>query len=424
MLDVRFIREHPELVREAARKKRVDFNVDDLLDTDTKRVAILRDVEELRAKMNIGSEAVANAPEAERKHMITDLRTIKTDLAKKEERLKELSEEWRQLMFRVPNIPDPSVPEGDSDADNQEIRRWGNIPHFDFSPKSHIELMRNLDLADFERGAKVSGFRGYFLKNEGVLLSFALWRYALDYMTAKGFTPFISPVLVKEESLVGTGKLPQFREELYGTDDKLYLAATAEIPMMGYHMNEVLTEEELPRKYVAFSPSYRREAGSYGKDAQGVIRVHEFAKVEQVILCKAEHQESVRWHEELTRYSEEMLQALKIPYRVVINATGDLPFGQVKMYDIETWLPSEEKYRETHSSSILHDFQTRRLNIRYRDEGGMLRFAHSLNNTALATPRLLTMLLENNQQEDGSVRVPEVLERYAGFSVIAPKRGI
>ncbi|MBI2175673.1 MAG: serine--tRNA ligase [Parcubacteria group bacterium] len=422
MLDIRFIRENPDLVREAARKKRVDFDVNQLLEVDAKRVAVLQDVEKLRARMNVGSEAVANAPETERKHMITDLRTIKTDLAQKEERLKELNEEWRQLMFRVPNIPDPSVPDGDSDADNQEIRRWGDIPHFDFSLKNHLELMRDLDLADFERGSKVSGFRGYFLKNEGVLLSFALWRHALDYMMAKGFTSLISPALVKEESLVGTGKLPQFREELYGTDDKLYLAATAEISVMGYHMNETFTEAEFPKKYIAFSPSYRREAGSYGKDTQGIIRVHEFVKVEQVILCKAEHQESVRWHEELTRYSEEMLQALNLPYRVVINATGDLPFGQVKMYDIETWLPSEEKYRETHSSSILHDFQTRRLNIRYRDKEGALHFAHSLNNTAIATPRLLAMLLENYQQEDGSVRVPEALRQHVGVSVITPKK--
>ena len=249
----------------------------------------------------------------------------------------------------------------------------------------------------------------------------ALWQFAFDYLIKKGFTPFIAPSLVKENIFVETGKLPLFREDLYATDDNLFLVPSAEIPMMGYHENEILQEEELPKKYVAFSPCYRREAGSYGKDEKGIYRVHEFMKVELIILCKAEHQESVKWHEEVTRYSEEMLVALGLPCRVVINCVGDLPFGFVKMYDIEAWIPSEKRYRESHSSSIVHDFQTRRLKIRYKSHDGKIRFAHSLNNTAIATPRILQSILENHQKENGSVEIPEVLRKYIGKDVITPR---
>ncbi|MEK7085235.1 MAG: serine--tRNA ligase, partial [Patescibacteria group bacterium] len=284
-----------------------------------------------------------------------------------------------------------------------------------------MELFASLDLGDFERGAKVSGFRGYFLKNEGVALSFAMWQLAFDHLRQKGFTPFIAPALVKENIFLETGKLPHFREDLYAADDGLFLAPSAEVPMMGYHEGEVLPESELPKKYVAFSPCYRREAGSYGKDTKGLYRLHEFMKVEQIILCKAEHQESVKWHEEITKYAEEMVSMLGLPYRVVINSTGDLPFGFVKMYDIEVWVPSEERYRESHSSSIVHDFQTRRLGIRYKSADGKTSFAHSLNNTAIATPRILQALVENHQQEDGSVKIPSALQKYTGFDVIKPK---
>ena len=439
MLDIHFIREHPDLVREAARKKRVDFNVDELLDADSRRRELLANIEPLRARMNVGSEAVAAMTDAaEREKAIAGLRAVKRELEQKEARLKKVYEEWRALMFRVPNIPDPSVPEGATDAENQEIRRWpapsilgeaegsavegGERPQFSFTPKDHLLLMRNLALADTERGASVAGFRGYFLTNEAVLLSLALWHFAVEKLTARGFTPVIAPSLVGEESLVGTAWLPQGKDEVYQTQDKLYLSGTAEAPMMGYYRDEVLEAADLPKRYVAFSPCFRREAGSYGKDTKGLLRVHEFMKVEQVVLCKADHEESVRLHEEITKNAEELMQALELPYRVVINASGDMGLGQVKKYDIETWLPSENRYRETHSSSYFHDFQTRRLNIRYRDQDGKLHFAHSLNNTALATPRLLAMLLENNQQEDGSVRIPKVLQPYVGKAVIAAKK--
>lgn len=412
MLDIKFIRENEEIVRAAIAKRHYNFDLGRLLKVDEARRGLLQEVETLRAEQNKGSVSFDEA-------QLASLRVLKEKLQKKEAELKKADEEFEELMLQIPNIPDPTVPEGKSDEDNVEIRRWGEPRRFDFKIKDHFTLMQKLGLVDTERGAKVSGFRGYFLKNDGALLSFALWRFALDYMIGKDFTPFIAPALVKENIFVETGKLPQFREDIYETEDGLFLAPSAEVPMMGYHEGEILSEDELPKKYAAFSPCYRREAGSYGKDTKGLYRLHEFMKVEQIVLCKAEHQESVRWHEELTRYSEEMLQLLKLPYRAVISSAGDLPFGFVKMYDLEAWLPSENRYRETHSSSMVHDFQTRRLKIRYKSSDGKIRFAHSLNNTAIATPRLLQSLLENHQREDGSVEIPEALRKYMGKDVIA-----
>lgn len=420
MLDIKFIRENQELIKEAGRKKRIAFNVEELLKVDDERRAVLQEVEELRAKQNKASDEISQIKdESERQKIIAEMKTLKDGLSGKEEKLKKIVEKWEVLMLEVPNIPDPSVPEGDSEADNQEIRKWGEIPKFDFEPKSYFELMQNLDLVDLERGAKVAGFRGYFLKNDAALLSFALWQMAFEMWTKKGFAPLISPSLLREESFIGSGWLPQGREEVYKTQDDLYLAGTAEVPVMGFHQNEILEEKNLPKKYIAFSSCYRREAGSYGKDEKGIFRLHEFTKVEQVILSRADHQESVRWHEEITQNSEEILQALRIPYRVVINCGADLGLGQVKKYDIEAWVPSEKRYRETHSSSYFHDFQTRRLNIRYRSADGKVRFCHSLNNTAIATPRILISLFENYQQKDGTVKVPKVLEKYLGKNLIS-----
>jgi seryl-tRNA synthetase len=322
--------------------------------------------------------------------------------------------EWQGLMVQVPNIPDVSVPEGEDDSANQEVRVWGEIPKFKFQPKSHIELMTALDMADFSRGTKVAGFRGYFLKNDGARLAFALWQYVLDMYVEKGFTPMVVPSLVRREPFMGTGYLPQSEEDLYKTQDNDYLSGTGEVATMGYFMDETLEKAQLPMKFISFSPCFRREAGSHGKDTQGLMRVHEFFKLEQVVLCEADHATSVAFHEELTQNAEQMLQNLGLPYHVVVNCGGDLGLGQVKKYDIETWVPSENKYRETHSSSYFHDFQTRRLNIRYRDADGKLKFAHSLNNTALASPRILIPLIENNQNEDGSIRIPEPLQRYMG----------
>lgn len=420
MLDIKFIKDNPDLIKEAARKKHINFNVDDLLKAEEERLQALQLVENLRAEQNKVTDKIAQAGDkVEREKLIGEMRTFKDHLKEKEEKLEEVMKKWRDLMVAVPNVPDMSVPEGADDSANQELKRWGEIPKFDFTPKDHIELMEKLDLADFERGTKVAGFRGYFLKNEGVSLVVALWQYTLEKLMKKGYTPMIVPSIVNKENLFGTGYLPQGEEDLYKTQDGMYLAGTGEVATMGYYMNEVLPKEKLPLKFIAFSPCFRREAGSHGKDVKGLIRVHEFYKWEQVILCEASHEESVKFHEELLQNVEEILQDLKLPYRVVVNCGGDLGLGQVKKYDMEVWSPSQGKYRETHSNSYFHDFQTRRLNIKYKDTDGKLRYTHSLNNTAAATPsRLVALLVENYQEADGSIRVPEVLKKYIGQDVI------
>ncbi len=420
MLDIKFIRENLDLIKEGARKKRIKVDFDRLTSVDDERKKLLAAVEEKRSKQNAASETITRASSGDRVVLLSAMKVLKEELRREEEKLKEIMKEWQGLMVQVPNIPDMSVPEGDSDADNKEVRTWGKPTKFSFKPKSHIELMEGLGMVDLERGTKVAGFRGYFLKGAGVELNFAIWNFVNEMFRARGdFTPIIAPSLVKREPFLGTGYLPQSEEDLYKTQDGEYLAGTAEVGVMGYYMDETLETKDLPVKFFGFSPCFRREVGSHGKDTKGIMRVHEFFKFEQVVLCAASHEESVKHHEALTENSEKLLQALEIPYHVVINCGGDLGLGQVKKYDIEAWVPSENKYRETHSSSYFHDFQTRRLNIRYRDEEGKLRFAHSLNNTALATPRILIPLIENNQQEDGSIMIPKALQKYLGREKIA-----
>lgn len=423
MLDINFIRGNLDLVRAGAKKKHLAVDLDALIATDDRRRALLQEVEKMRAKQNEISNTVSEALGEKKTRLIVEMRSFKAELQGKEKELGEVMHDWQLRMVQVPNVPEVSVPEGNSDADNKEIRVWGTKPEFSFTPKNHIDLMHELDLADFERGAKVVGFRGYFLKGDGALLSYALWQFVIDRFVKKGgFIPMLVPSLLTRVAFLGTGYLPQGEEDLYKTEDGDFLAGTGEVGAMAYYMNEVLPKESLPIKILAFSPCFRREVGSHGKDTKGIMRVHEFFKFEQVILCEASHEESVRFHEELTQNAEELLQALEIPYRVVINCGGDLGLGQVKKYDIEAWVPSEHKYRETHSSSYFHDFQTRRLNIRYRDVNGVLQHAHSLNNTALATPRILISILENNQQKDGSVVIPSVLQLYMGKKRIEKMR--
>ncbi len=418
MLDIKFIRENKELIQAGAKKKHISFDVNKLIAIDDERRKILADVEQMRTKQNEVSDIISSAPTEERARLISTMKELKDELQKKEEELKEVMKEWQLLMVQVPNIPDMSVPEGDSDKDNKEIRAWGTIPKFSFEPKSHYELMQKLNMVDLERGVKVAGFRGYFLKNDGALLSFALWQFAMDELVKEDFTPMFAPSLVRRETLMGTGYLPQGEEDLYKTQDNDYLAGTAEVATMGHFMDDVLLKSDLPKKIVSFSPCFRREAGSHGKDTKGLIRVHEFYKVEQVILCEASHEESVKYHEALNENAEHIMQKLGIPYHVVANCGGDLGLGQVKKYDIEAWMPSEKKYRETHSASYFHDFQTRRLNVRYRDTDGKLRFVHSLNGTMMPTPRVLVALIENYQQADGSITIPKVLEPYIKKEII------
>ena len=414
MLDIKFIRENKDLVAMAAKKKRIEFDVEKLLEVDEKRRTLLTKIEEKRTEQNAANLEIVNALGPEKSAILERMRFLKDDLSKEEEELKGLMQEWQVLMLNVPNIPDISVPEGESDEENQEIKKWGDLPRFDFEAKSHIDIMTSLGMVDLERGTKVAGFRGYFLKGDGALLSFAIWQYAYKFFLDKGFTPLIVPSLVRREPLLGTGFLPQGEEDLYKTQDGEFLAGTAEVATMGYHMDEVLDKKDLPKKYLSFSPCFRREAGSHSRDVKGLIRVHEFFKVEQVVLCEASHEESVKYHEELNRNTEEFIESLGIPYHTVVNCGGDLGLGQVKKYDIELWVPLENKYREISSASYFHDFQTRRLNIRYKNDEGKMVYAHSLNSTAIPTPRILVSMVENFQQADGSIKVPEVLRTYMG----------
>lgn len=415
MLDIKFIRENADLIKDAAQKKRVPFDVATLLALDDKRVALQQQFEGLRAKQNALSDEIPKTTDATtRANLIESLKPIKEDVGRAEEELRTIVKEWQTLMLEVPNIPDMSVPVGMSEDDNVETKVWGERPVFPFEPKDHIALMEARGMIDLERGTKVAGFRGYFLKGDAVVLQFALWQYFLNGILKKGFTPLSVPSLVTKQTLYGTGYLPQGEEDLYKTQDDEYLAGTGEVATMSYHSDEVLDANVLPIKYVAFSPCFRREAGSHGKDVKGLVRVHEFMKLEQVVLCEASHEDSVAFHEELTQNVEELVQGLGLHYHILTNCTADIGLGQVKKYDIEVWMPSQGKFRETHSASYFHDFQTRRLNIRYKDKEGKLRYAHSLNNTLVATPRFLACVIENYQEADGRIKVPEVLKPYIG----------
>ena len=418
MLDINFIRENKDVVKAGALKKRIEVDIDRLLAVDEERRALRIQMDEKKAEQNRMSGVIQRASADERTALIERMRHVKEGFAELEEKYNAVMKEWQSLMLCVPNVPDMTVPEGESDADNQSVKSWGEIPEFSYPLKDHVELMTALGMADFERGTKVAGFRGYFLKGDGVLLTNAIWQLALKHFGGKGLEPLLAPSLVRRETFMGTGYLPQGEEDLYKTQDGEYLAGTAEVATMGYYMDEVVDLEKLPVKFLAFSPCFRREAGSHGKDVRGLIRVHEFFKWEQVVLCKADHEESVKTHEWLNRNTEEFIELLKIPYRTVANCGGDLGLGQVKKYDIELWVPGEKKYREISSASYFHDFQTRRLNIRYRDEEGKMRFAHSLNSTAIPTPRILVSIIENYQQEDGTIRVPEALVPYVGKEVL------
>lgn len=419
MLDIKFIKENKDLVKAAAVKKNITVDVDTLVKLDDERLVLLRDIEKLRAEQNTVSNNIQQSSGADRESVIESMRILKEGLKEKEEQHKNIQKKWQDIMLQIPNIPDMSVPDGDSDEDNLQIKEWGTKTQFDFEPQSHIDIMQNLDMVDFERGSKVHGFRGYYLKNDAVRLSFAIWQYALEFFAEKGFNPMMPPAIVREENLYGTGHLPNEAEDVYITQDTDYMAGTAEVPVMGYHSGEVLDEAEFPIKYLAFSPCYRREAGSHGKDTKGLIRVHEFYKWEQVMLCEASHEKSVEYHEWINRNTEEFIESMNIPYQTVLNCGGDLGQGQVKKYDVELWVPGEEKYREISSASYFHDFQTRRFNIRYKDTEGKMRFAHSLNCTAIPTPRILVSLIENFQTADGEIEIPKVLQKYmAGMEII------
>lgn len=415
MLDIKFIRENKEIVATGAKKKNVEIDLDKLIELDDQRLELLKAVEDLRAEVNkVSMQISRNSDESAKAQAIKEMQVVKEDIKEKEEKLKGVMTEWQILMLEVPNVPDVEVPEGKDEEENKEIKTWGQKPEFGFEPKDHIEVMTTLGILDIERGTKIHGFRGYSLVGEGVKLCFAIWNYAMDFFSAREFNPIMPPAIVRKNLLYGTGHLPGDVEDFYETQDGDVLIGTSEVSLMGMYGGEILKPDELPIKLLGFTPCYRREAGSHGRDTKGLIRVNEFFKLEQLVICEANHETSVRYHEEINRNTEEFIESLGIPYQTVVNCGGDLGLGQVKKYDINLWVPKEEKYREISSASYFHDFQTRRLNIRYRDDEGKTHYAHSLNSTAVPTPRILVSLVENFQQANGSVKIPEALQPYLG----------
>lgn len=415
MLDIKFIRENIDIVKEAAVKKNVTLDLDRLVKVDEERLTVLHQVEKLRTEQNSMSDVISQTTDQlERQTMIDKMKELKEVLKSDEEKLAELMKEWQLLMLQVPNIPDATAPVGKDETFSITTKEWGEKTQFTFEAKDHIELMTNLGMVDFERGTKVHGFRGYFLTGDAVRLCFAIWNYALDFYGSRGFNPVIPPINTKRDALLGCGFIPHGEADIYKAQDDSYFVGTSEVPLMGMYMDEIIPKENLPIKMLGFSPCFRLEAGSHSKDVKGLIRVHEFYKFEQVVLCEGTHQESLLQHEALQNNIEEFIESLKIPYRRIDASTGDMGIAKVRMYDTELWVPKEETYREISSASYFHDFQTRRLGIRYRDEEGKVRYTHSLNCTAIPTPRILVSLVENYQQEDGSILIPEVLHKYFG----------
>ena len=424
MLDIRYIRENAELIKEGSRKKRIPVDIDRLLEVDEDRRRLLQESESLKAEKNTASQAIAKLSGDEKSKAIANMKSVAERIKALDTKLETVISEFDTLMLQVPNPPDDDVPEGESEEDNVEIRRIGEIPKFDFKTRDHVELGELLDIIDIPRAVKLAGARSYILKNEGVLLEYGVLMYALGKMIELGFTPMIVPHLVKDIAMIGTAYFPGGEEQAYTCErDNLHLIGTAEVPVTSYHYDEILHEKDLTRHYCGISSCYRREAGTYGKDTKGLYRIHQFQKVEQVIVCRADEKISAWNHEFITQNSENLVKDLGLPYRVVLVCTGDLGQPQKRKYDIECWMPSRGAYGETHSSSKFFDFQARRLKLRYRDSEGNIKICHTLNNTYVATPRILISILECNQRKDGSVVVPEVLRPYmGGIEIIEPKK--
>ena len=414
MLDRRFIRSNPDAVKQAVQVKGLDLDVDELLDVDQRVRKLTTELDEAQAKRKSSAKEFAKADETRRAELRAEHKELESRLSQLREELSEASTQLQELLLRTPTIPWEGAPVGDESA-NVTIKSWGQVPEFDFTPLDHVELLEKRDWAEFARARKVAGERAYALKKEAVLLERALHSYALDVLLDQDFTVISVPSLVTEMPLVGTGQFPGHREETYAIPaDDLYLAGTAEVALVGLHSGEILDKKQLPVRYAGISPCFRREIGSAGRDVRGLLRVHQFEKVEQFVICLADDAESDRWHTELLDTAERLVQGLGLAYQVLEIATGDMGAGKYRMNDIETWFPSLNHFRETHSCSSLHDWQARRANLRYRDTDGTIRFAYTLNNTAIATPRLLAALIENQQTATGEIRVPEVLRPYLG----------
>lgn len=441
MLDIKFIRDHREEVADAIAKKNIALDLDGLLELDKERLALLQEVEGLQSlKNNLNDQIKGARSDEERTAIIEKGRGVKADLEAAEPRYKEVKQKFDELMVKVPNVISADTPSGKSDEENVEVERNGEIPQFDFPIKDHIQLGKDLDILDLEKGAKVAGYRGYYVKNEGASLMMALMMYSLHKLIEKGYTPMIPPTLVKGSALFGTGYFKGLEydsevDEVYqvasgdkeadgkSSKEKRFLVGTAEPSLLAYYSDEVLKEEQLPIKVVGYSQCYRSEIGSYGKDTKGFYRVHEFMKVEQVVLMAADDEASIKMHDDMFAISKEVHAELGLPYRVLKICTGDLGAGKYRQYDMEAWMPSRNGWGETGSASNFTDWQARRLNVKYVDKNGEKKHVYMLNNTVLPSPRPFIAILENFQQADGSVVIPEVLRKYMpnGLGVISRK---
>jgi len=433
MLDIKFIRENADLVKAGAADKHIACDVDRLLEVDKRRRELQVELEKLRAEVNENGQLLGllrnpkspgykkaiesgKSPEdikAEAERIQAHLGEIKPQSKQLEEEEAPILEEFEQLMLTIPQPPHPDSPRGKDDTENVELRKVGEVRRFEFEPKDHVTLGAELGIIDIERGVKLAGSRNYILRGDGALLHQAVLRLAQDMMVERGFVPMTVPVLVREEVMYGTGYFPTGRDQAYLCErDEMSLVGTAEVPLTAYRCDEILAEADLPLKTCAMSTCFRREAGAAGKDTYGLYRIHLFEKVEQVIVCKCDVEESVRFHHEILQNAEDVMQRIGLPYRVVEVCTGDLGMGQVQKFDIETWMPSRESYGETHSASRFHEFQARRLKLRYRDGAKKVNFCHTLNNTVIASPRVLIPILELYQNADGTVTIPEALRPY------------
>ncbi|MCL2286955.1 MAG: serine--tRNA ligase [Firmicutes bacterium] len=419
MLSINFIRQNPEIIKQAAINKGMPVDIDRILALDTLLRESTTKTDALRAERNRLSKLIPTCKDAAEKENIAEqARLLKTELSAHEDNARSLRIEFDSLMLRVPSVPAPEVPIGKGEEDNVELRRIGQVREFDFTPRDHVELCEFHDMLDTQRAAKVAGSRSYYLKNDGVFLEMAVNRFVLDFLTSRGFTPMSVPHLVKERAMEGSGYFPIGRDQAYEMpDDDLFLAGTSEVPLVSFHQDEILQMQQFPIKYAGISTCYRREAGTYGRDTRGLYRVHQFHKVEQVVLCEADDAKAEALHYELLTNAEAILQALELPYRVCLACTGEIGIGQTRKHELETWMPSRGAYCETHSCSTLGDFQARRLGIRYRDKNGEMQYAYTLNNTGIASPRILIPLLENHQNADGSINIPKALQPYMGGRV-------
>ena len=418
MLDLNWIRENRDAVKRGAERKRIAFDVDRLLELDETRRKLIRLQEDARAEQKALGKQVSSVSGDARQTVLEKLKLVKATVQQHTEALRPVQAEIDTMLLAVPNPPADDAPDGADDSDNVEVKRWGEHPAFDFEIRDHVDLLTRHDWIDIDRAGRLAGSRSYILKGDGVLLEQAVLRLGLDLIRRRGFTPLSVPVVVKEWALKGTAYFPGAEEQTYALanptvdDEGMWLVGTSEVSVTAFRAGEILDLEELPLKYAGISPCFRREAGTYGKDTRGVYRVHQFNKVEQVIIDVADDARSVEHHQEIVENAEAMLQALELPYRNTATATGDIGRGATFKYDLEAWMPSREAYGETHTASRFRDYQARRLNLRYRDENGKVRFCHTLNNTVVATPRVLIALLEVHQNADGTIRVPEALRPY------------